>query len=147
MKTKDYQHVYVVWRNMKIRCYTSKNKQYPRYGGRGIKICDRWLQSKNFMTDMLPTYKDGLTIERIDNDGDYSPDNCRWATLEEQMRNRCNSSYVKYGDKEYYLKDLAKEQGLLVETVRARISRGWTPEQLINNYRFRNMGIGKRIEL
>lgn len=81
--------IHNAWLNMKQRCYNFKFKQYKDYGGRGIKICDRWLESfENFYEDMGSTWKPGLTLDRINNDGNYELGNCRWITRKEQLLNR-----------------------------------------------------------
>lgn len=79
--------LYPIWYGMKARCYNPKTTKYKDYGGRGIKVCDRWLDINNFIEDMYPPYKEGLTLDRIDVNGDYEPDNCRWTTKEVQQRN------------------------------------------------------------
>lgn len=81
-KTKTY----IVWRAMHQRCKQPKNNHYKYYGGRGIKICERWGSYENFLIDMGER-PDGLSIDRINNDGDYEPSNCRWATHTQQMNN------------------------------------------------------------
>lgn len=82
---------YETWLSMKARCYDRKTKSYKNYGGRGIRVCGRWLSSfENFLADM-GTKPNGLTLERIDNDGNYEPSNCKWATRLEQNRNKRNS--------------------------------------------------------
>ena len=81
-----------VWKNMMQRVYNSNNKCYDNYGGRGIVVCDRWLSFLNFREDMFSTYDPKLFLDRKDNDGPYSPDNCRWATRKVQNANRRNSS-------------------------------------------------------
>jgi len=93
--------VYNSWNEMKQRCLNKKNKDYKKYGGRGIKICDRWLDFREFIKDMGDRPK-GMTLERIDVNGDYTPNNCRWATISEQNRNRRPFGKVKSRGVTYY---------------------------------------------
>lgn len=81
---KSKHTIYTVWSNMLKRC---SNKEDKNYGGRGITVCERWTDVNNFINDMAPKYKRGLTIDRIDNDKGYSPENCRWVTPQIQGRN------------------------------------------------------------
>jgi hypothetical protein len=81
-------HAYWSWHSMKLRCYYEIHDSYPRYGGRGITVCERWLESfENFKADMGPR-PSGKTLNRIDNDGNYEPNNCNWATPKEQRHNQ-----------------------------------------------------------
>ena len=79
--------LYHTWKSMKRRVFDIKSKSYKHYGGRGITICDRWLDVKNFIDDMYPSYKEGLELDRINNNGNYEPNNCRWTTRSVQCRN------------------------------------------------------------
>lgn len=80
--------IYHAWRAMFNRCYNQKNENYSRYGGRGIKVCDRWKEFKSFHEDMGYGHADNLQLDRIDNNGDYRPENCRWVTTQQNCFNR-----------------------------------------------------------
>lgn len=80
--------MYHSWVNMRQRCLNEKGQDFGYYGARGIRICERWSSFENFFADMSGTWAKGLTLDRINNDGDYGPGNCRWATRAEQSRNR-----------------------------------------------------------
>lgn len=80
---------YMAWQNMKRRCYEASNSDFHNYGGRGIKVCDRWLESfSNFIEDMGRKPSSASSLDRIDNDGNYEPNNCRWASARTQIANR-----------------------------------------------------------
>jgi len=87
---------YNIWRGMKSRCNNKNDANYKKYGGRGITICERWLKFESFLLDMKDGYLDELQIDRIDNDGNYEPSNCRWATRKENNRNRRGNRLITY---------------------------------------------------
>ena len=84
--------LYNTWKNIQKRVFDKKNSHYMYYGGRGITVCERWLKIENFIEDMYPSYEEGLSIDRIDVNGNYEPSNCRWATMSMQTINRNNFS-------------------------------------------------------
>ena len=88
--------LYRIWNGMKTRCSNSNRKEYKNYGGRGIKVCNEWLEYKNFYKWAINNgYKDNLTIERINNNGNYEPSNCTWATIQEQQKNKRKPNLIK----------------------------------------------------
>lgn len=97
-KSKD--PLYIVYGGMKNRCYIKSNQEYENYGGRGIKVCDEWLGENGFSNfydwSIKNGYKKGLTIDRINNDGNYEPSNCRWITRKEQSKNTSRNLYITY---------------------------------------------------
>jgi hypothetical protein len=122
--------MYSAWNGMKQRCSNPNNIAYERYGGRGIAVCDRWLSFENFLTDMgeRPV---GMTLERIDNDKGYSPDNCRWATRREQALNTRRNFGIVDGDV-VNLAQLALQHGLTYAAVRSRVGKGLPLNQVIS---------------
>jgi hypothetical protein len=105
---------------MKTRCYNQNSKDYARYGGRGIRVCKRWVTFMGFYNDMARSYKEGLSLDRIDPNGHYAPSNCRWATPKEQSRNRRNSIIVDGKP----LKQLAEETGISYSALVSRYAAG-----------------------
>ena len=92
--------IYETWQDMKRRCYNKQNARYDRYGGRGIKVCEEWLNNFQSFYDWAINngYSDDLTIDRIDNDGNYEPSNCRWSTVKEQCNNRSSNINITIGN-------------------------------------------------
>lgn len=104
---------YEIWSGMIKRCTNPNNKSYARYGGRGVKVCQRWLESfKNFYADMGDRPSSLHTLDRKENGGDYTPDNCRWATQKEQQRNRGNNRRVEYKGELVTIAELAEISGI-----------------------------------
>lgn len=116
---------YKAWAGMVQRCTNPKNPKWPRYGARGITVCDRWRDFDNFRADMGPRPAD-MTIDRINNDGSYEPGNCRWATQMQQGNNRGNNHLVVLDGKEMTISEAARQAGINLSTMRARIRSGWS---------------------
>lgn len=119
-------HEYKCWSNMKARCLYKSTKYWDRYGGRGIKVCERWLNSfENFLADM-GRCPQGMTIGRIDNDGHYTPSNCRWETRTQQQRNRSNSRRFTFKGQSKTVPEFAESVGISERTIRSRLQYGWS---------------------
>lgn len=111
------------WNEMKKRCLNRNAKRFQDYGGRGITICDRWLSFENFLEDMGERPAPNLSLDRIDNDGDYEPNNCRWATNKEQCRNQRKTVFVQHEGKSVSLAEFAEIMGVNYWTLHWRVRR------------------------
>lgn len=118
---------------MKKRCYNKNHHKYKRYGGRGITVCDEWRTNTQSFVDwsMSNGYADDLTIDRIDNDGNYEPGNCRWVTKEEQNHNKSSNVFLTYKGKTQDIKQWADELGVCYVTLWARYKNGWETKRII----------------
>ena len=122
---------YNSWGSMKRRCLNQNSEVYARYGGRGISVCPRWDDYGNFVEDMGRRPGPGYSIDRIDNDGDYEPSNCRWATRQEQARNNSQNRLLTYDGRTMSASTWAEALGINPGTLRRRVQRGWTDEQAL----------------
>lgn len=120
-----------IYAKMLRRCYVPKEPAYKYYGALGVRICDEWLNDRSKFFDWAKKngYQDDLTIDRINVYGDYSPDNCRWATAQEQTRNKRNNRYFNCFGKEQVLSDWAREYDINIATLRHRLEKGWSMEK------------------
>lgn len=133
--------LYRIWAGIKERCFNSNHKNYNRYKGRGITMCNEW--KDNFMSfynwAVNNGYKQGLTIERINNDGNYEPSNCRWATRWEQANNTSHNHFIVYNGEKHTVSQWSKKTGIKYSVLRGRILDGlplWKcfyPGKLSNN--------------
>ncbi len=121
--------LYGVWSLMMHRCYNPKNSAFPNYGARGIKVCERWHDVSNFIADVTPTYIEGLTLDRKENDGDYCPDNTRWATRKQQASNRRSNVLFAHGGVTKTIFQWAEHFNIPPRTFWARLKRGWSFEK------------------
>lgn len=119
------------WRSMKQRCYNPNHDAYARYGGRGIKVCERWHALENFVADNEALAKPGLTLDRRDNDGDYTPDNCRWITPKEQGRNRSVNRLITVDGRTQCVAAWAEEYGVRPNLILERLERNWPEDEAV----------------
>ena len=122
--------------NMQVRCGNPNHHKYHRYGGRGIRVCARWQEPNgqgllNFLSDMGPKPSKKHSIDRIDNDGHYCPENCRWATSTEQNRNQRRNVNITFNGKTQCLADWAEELGYTRGLIRDRLHSGWSVEKAL----------------
>lgn len=123
--------LYHTWWLMRRRCENPAHKSYADYGGRGIRVCERWLDVRSFVEDMGPRPPEA-SLDRIDNDGNYEPSNCRWATKSEQQLNKRNTAYLKVGGVTKPRSQWAREKGVSHSLINWRLKSGWSPEAAVN---------------
>lgn len=134
---------YLVWQQMKERCHNPKKAAYLRYGARGIEVCARWRESfQAFIDDMGPRPA-GTTLDRIDNNGPYAPENCRWADNHTQYTNRRQTVWVEYDGERKCRKGWARQYGVNSTTLAQRLSKGWDIHRALTTPPM-NSGGGKR---
>ena len=122
-----------VWRAMKRRCYYEKEIGYHRYGGRGITVCDEWKDDFQAFYDwsIANGYREGLSLDRIDVNGNYEPGNCRWATDKEQANNTRNNHLLTYNGETHTISEWAEIVGMKRDTLKKRIYYGWPIEKAL----------------
>lgn len=136
---------YTRWQAMKRRCYSEADKRYKDYGGRGIRVCDRWLHSyENFLSDMGLPPAIGYQIDRKDNDGDYEPGNCHWVSQSENSRNKRNSRFITAFGKTATLSEWAEETGIKRETIARRLNSGLCAESALDT-KLKKPGATRRV--
>ncbi len=123
--------LYLIWGQMHSRCYNPKHVGFHNYGGRGITVCAEWHDFETFLEDMSPRPV-GKTLDRIDNDGGYSPANCRWATAAEQSRNTRRARNIEVDGRRVGLTQYCEESGLPYRRTLARLRLGWPVERAIS---------------
>lgn len=136
-KDKNFKRISYIRTSMKSRCYNPKNHNYLNYGGRGIKICNEWLNDENGILNFYNWavqngYKNNLTIDRIDVNGNYEPNNCRWATAKEQSRNKRNNKKIFYNGELRKVVDIAEEINIDYRILEERLRRNWSVERTLH---------------
>ena len=151
---RNYKHncaylpIYRNYHNMLRRCFDKTDKAYMNYGGRGIIVCKEWANKDNgfinfynwaikngYKEEILPNGKNKWTLDRINVDGNYEPNNCRWATNKQQCNNKRTNIFVWYHGKKYSIAELCDSFGLNYATTLARHHKGWTPSELVQGFR------------
>lgn len=138
-KAPGYQN----WLAMMARCYNNSHVGYPRYGGRGITVCERWHSPKNFLADMGNPPSASHSLDRIDNDGNYEPGNCRWATASEQHRNRSDNHLLTWQGRTACIAEWVEITGLPFDRILRRLRDGWSVEKALSTPKL-NRGPGSR---
>lgn len=131
-----YTKLYGRWLGIRQRCNDPNHVRYERYGGRGITVCERWSSFENFLADMGEPPQ-GASIERIDNDKGYSPDNCIWATSKQQSRNQSRARFYEFDGKNQCISDWAKDLGINEASLRERLSK-WSVEKALSTRKVSN---------
>jgi hypothetical protein len=123
---------YEVWKSLRQRCFNPHKANFRDYGGRGIKVCERWESFSNFLADMGPPPTPAHSIDRVNNDGDYEPANCRWATIAEQCNNTRANVVFESGGKRMTMSQWARASGIGLTTIHGRLRRGWPGAQAVS---------------
>lgn len=125
--------IYRIWSGLKQRCNNKKSKTYKYYGGRGIKVCEKWQKNFEIFRDwaIQNGYQEGLTIDRIDPNGNYEPANCRWISNFEQQHNKRNNKFLTYNNQTYCISEWAKIIGINAQTLFKRFERGFSIERAL----------------
>lgn len=133
IRSAPKNRLYRIYKNMKQRCLNANDPHYHNYGGRGISICDEWLNDFDVFCDwaLANGYDDSLTIDRINNNGDYKPDNCRWTDMHSQSRNKQTNINITIDGTTKVLRDWCLDNGIRPVTAQQRIYRGWSGEDSI----------------
>ena len=140
MHKGNYRHgghgtrLYTIWRDMRARCRDPKGSRHMNYYDRGIKVCSSWdISFTNFREWALNNgYRDDLSIDRIDNTGDYEPDNCRWVDYTKQNNNRSTNRYIEHNGEVHTVAEWARIKGVGYDTLWARLKRGWDIEKALS---------------
>lgn len=131
---KSKRKLYRRYWSMRNRCEYTGDKHFSCYGGRGIKVCDEWKNYETFEQWALNNgFKEGLTLDRIDIDGDYSPDNCRWITHKEQQSNRRDNVYITFNGERRTVQQWSEITGIKKSTIQRRIALNWEEKDLLNS--------------
>lgn len=128
-----FHRLYCIWKGMRSRCNNQNGQKYKDYGGRGIAVCEEWSEYVNFKNWALSNgYKDNLTIDRIDVNGNYEPNNCRWSDSFTQMNNMRTNTHIKYNNETYTISELARKYNLKQGTLIRRLNLGWSIDNALN---------------
>jgi hypothetical protein len=122
-----------VWHGMVMRCTNPNWINYKDYGGRGIKVCERWRKLANFVEDMGPSFIEGLWLDRKENDGDYCPENCRWETKVNQQNNRRSNRFLTHNGETMTVAQWERKLGVKKCILVSRLHRGWSVEKTLTH--------------
>ena len=129
-RNSENHATYSSWQHLKDRCLNKNNTEYNYYGGKGIEVCEKWLNFTGFLEDMGDRPR-GKTIDRIDINGNYNKENCKWSTFTDQMNNTRRSRYLTYNNQKQTVAQWAKERGMNYSTLSTRLQRGWSIKRAI----------------
>lgn len=139
MPFKKIPPLYHVWQDMKGRCRNPNNRQWNDYGGRGIKVCDRWLHDYQTFAADMGDRPEGHSLDRINNNGDYTPENCRWADRKTQQRNQRRAVFVDIDGVRHRAIELAEQAGVKTDTIIDRAKRGLSFEEVMSSEPLRDI--------